>query len=105
MLVRTFFLFQFASDEDCTWVLDNGPWHIQNKPIVLREWTPNLKSLGFRMENLPIWEYLFDDPLELFTSLGLSYISSALGSPLYMDDIIASRYVVSFCEGVRVGFY
>ncbi|KAK8624309.1 hypothetical protein V6N13_065656 [Hibiscus sabdariffa] len=52
------FLFQFASEEDCTWVLENGPWHIQNKPIVLRTWTPNLKSLDFGMDSLPIWVHL-----------------------------------------------
>ncbi|KAK8709097.1 hypothetical protein V6N13_060127 [Hibiscus sabdariffa] len=92
------FLFQFHSDDDCDWVLDNGHWHIQNKPLILRKWTPNLKSLEFSMCKLPVWVHLSGVPLELFTNLGLSYISSALGTPLYMDSITACRQRVSYAK-------
>ncbi|KAK8677025.1 hypothetical protein V6N13_142582 [Hibiscus sabdariffa] len=70
------FLLQFVSDDDRDWVLDNGPWHIQNKPVIPRKWSPNLKSLDFAMDQLSIWVHLYGVPLELFMDLGLSYISS-----------------------------
>ncbi|KAK8603540.1 hypothetical protein V6N13_096018 [Hibiscus sabdariffa] len=82
-------LVHFPSMEDCDWVLANGPWHIQNMPIILRKWQPNLRSLEFDMEKLPVLVHLSRVPLELFTGIGLSYIASALGNPLYMDSSVA----------------
>ncbi|KAK8610902.1 hypothetical protein V6N13_082058 [Hibiscus sabdariffa] len=58
------------------WVLENGPRHIQNKPLVLRKWEPNLAKLNF----------------------GLSYIAGALGTPLYMDSITASRERLEYAK-------
>ncbi|XP_039003778.1 uncharacterized protein LOC120130649 [Hibiscus syriacus] len=60
------------------WVLDNGPWHIQNKPLFLRSWSPE----------------------------GLSYLASALGNPLYMDTITTSRErleYVKVCVEIEAG--
>ncbi|KAK8615353.1 hypothetical protein V6N13_069128 [Hibiscus sabdariffa] len=95
-------IFQFACEENCTWILKNGPWHIQNKPIILQRWTPNLKSLDFGMDSLPILVHLYGVLLEVFTSLGISYISSVLGSSLHMDAITAGRHHVSFEKGYGV---
>ncbi|KAK8705494.1 hypothetical protein V6N13_049096 [Hibiscus sabdariffa] len=101
------FLIHFPSLENRDWVLANGPWHIQNMPIILRKWQPNLKSLEFNMEKLPIWVHLSRVPLELFTGIGLSYIASALGTPLYMDGITANRLRLSYakvCVEISVDF-
>ncbi|KAK8631578.1 hypothetical protein V6N13_028361 [Hibiscus sabdariffa] len=58
---------------------DNGPWHIQHKPLVLRKWEPNLKELDFDLTCMPVWVQLHNVPLQLFTKKGLSYVSSAIG--------------------------
>ncbi|KAK8576910.1 hypothetical protein V6N13_121909 [Hibiscus sabdariffa] len=59
---------------------------------------PNLQSLEFDMEKLPVWVHLSCVPLELFTGIGLSYIASALGNPLYMDSISANRQQLAYAK-------
>ncbi|GMI69541.1 hypothetical protein HRI_000623400 [Hibiscus trionum] len=47
---------------------------------------------------MPVWVQLYNVPLELYTRLGLSYIASGLGVPLYMDSITASRERLEFAK-------
>ncbi|XP_039000816.1 uncharacterized protein LOC120126790 [Hibiscus syriacus] len=90
------FVFAFTGSYARDWVLENGPWHIQHKPLFLRKWEPNLKELHFDLDRMPIWFQLFNVPLELFSKSGLSYIASAIGMPLHMDSITASRERLEF---------
>ncbi|KAK8571345.1 hypothetical protein V6N13_103472 [Hibiscus sabdariffa] len=92
------FLFQSPNSESSDWVLANGPWHIHNMPIILRKWEPNLRSLEFNMDRLSVWIHLYRIPLELFTTVGLSYIASVIGIPLYMDSITAGLQRLAFAK-------
>ncbi|KAK8555748.1 hypothetical protein V6N13_069830 [Hibiscus sabdariffa] len=92
------FMMQFASVESRDWVLTNGPWHFQNKPTILRKWQPNLQSLEFNMDMIPVWVHLRSIPLELFNNSGLSYIASAIGVPFYMDSITANRSRLEYAK-------
>ncbi|XP_039020001.1 uncharacterized protein LOC120151688 [Hibiscus syriacus] len=88
------------------WVLENGPWQIQNKHLVLRKWEPNLRKLDFDLKRMPVWVHLYNVPLELFSRVGLSYIASAVGNPLYMDSVTASKDRLEFakvCVEVEAG--
>ena len=85
------FILQFLNSVARERVLEFGPWHIQNMPLIIRRWEPGLKSLEFNMKKLPIWIHLGNVLLELFTNRGLSYIASTLGNPLYMDRITARQ--------------
>ena len=84
------FIIQFPNCATRDRVLENGPWHIQNKPLIVRKWEPSMRSLEFNMARLPIWLHLSNIPLELFTQRGISYIASAVRNPLYMDRITAN---------------
>ncbi|XVE49273.1 hypothetical protein DITRI_Ditri01bG0069800 [Diplodiscus trichospermus] len=75
-----------------------GPWHIQNKPIIIQKWDPGLRTLEFNMAKLPIWVQLSHIPLELFAQRGISYIASALGNPFYMDRFTASQQRLAFAK-------
>ncbi|KAK8614048.1 hypothetical protein V6N13_122424 [Hibiscus sabdariffa] len=92
------YVFSFANVTARDWVLENGPWHIQHKPLILRKWEPNLQRLDFDLTRMPIWVKLYNMPLELYTKLGLSYIPSGLGVPLYMGSITASRERLEFVK-------
>ncbi|XP_039047666.1 uncharacterized protein LOC120188249 [Hibiscus syriacus] len=92
------FVFSFLDVGLREWVLENGPWHIQNKPLILRDWTPGMKKLSFDLSLLPIWVQLYNVPLELYSQKGLSYIANALGKPLFMDSITASRQRLEFAK-------
>ncbi|KAK8651283.1 hypothetical protein V6N13_140891 [Hibiscus sabdariffa] len=100
------YLFSFVNATVRDWVLENGPWHIQHKPLVLRKWEPSLRSLDFDLKKMPIWVQFYNVPLELFLKEGLSYIASTIGVPLYMDTITASKARLEFtklCIEVDVG--
>ncbi|KAK8665687.1 hypothetical protein V6N13_005849 [Hibiscus sabdariffa] len=92
------YVFSFANATARDWVLENGPWHIQHKPLILRKWEPNLQRLDFDLTHMLVWVQLYNVPLELYSKLGLSYIASGLGVPLCMDSITASREKLEFAK-------
>ncbi|KAK8684981.1 hypothetical protein V6N13_040992 [Hibiscus sabdariffa] len=47
---------------------------------------------------MPVWVQLYSVPLELYSRRGLSYIASAIGYPLYMDTITASKERLEFAK-------
>ena len=76
------FVLQFPNSQTRDRVIESGPWHIQNKPLIVRRWEPGMRSLEFNMAKLPLWIHLSNIPLELFTQTGISYIASVVGNPL-----------------------
>ncbi|KAK8673477.1 hypothetical protein V6N13_111811 [Hibiscus sabdariffa] len=92
------YVFVFSNADARDWVIENGPWHFQNKPLILRKWEPNMSKLDFDLVCMPVWVQLYNVPLELFNKTGLSYIASALGNPLYMDSITANRERLEYAK-------
>ena len=92
------FTIQLPNEKTRDRVLEAGPWHIQNKPLIVRKWEPRLQTLKFNMERLPIWVHLGNIPLELFAQNGLSYIVSAIGTPLSMDKFTACQSRLAFAK-------
>lgn len=46
MVGENLFIVQFANLEVRDWVLEYGPWHIQNKQVVVKKWEHMLSSPG-----------------------------------------------------------
>ncbi|XP_039035972.1 uncharacterized protein LOC120172630 [Hibiscus syriacus] len=92
------YLFSIDSDSARDWVLENDPWYIYNKPLILRQWEPNLKKLHFDLTKISIWVHLYNVPLELFTNDGLSYIASAIGFPLSMNSVTTTKTRLEFSK-------
>ena len=92
------FVLQFPNSQTRDRVIESGPWHIQNKPLIVRRWEPGMRSLEFNMAKLPLWIHLSNIPLELFTQTRISYIASAVGNPLYMDRFTASQQRLAFAK-------
>ena len=92
------FIVQFPNLDLRNKVLESGPWHIQNKPLIVRKWEPGMQSLEFNMSKLPLWIQLSNIPLELFSQKGISYIASELGNPLYMDSITAKQQRLAYAR-------
>ncbi|XP_039017080.1 uncharacterized protein LOC120147904 [Hibiscus syriacus] len=62
------------------------------------QWEPNMQRLNFDLSRLPLWIHLYNVPLELYSREGLSYIVSALGVPLTMDSITASKTRLEYAK-------
>lgn len=75
------FLFRFEDAQTLAWVMDEGPWFIDQRPMLLRRWKPRMQFEKLSMENFPIWIKLWNVPLELYTIDGLNLIASVVGEP------------------------
>ena len=80
------------------WVMENGPWYIAGRPIILRVWQPGMEMLNIQLTYLPIWVKFYNIPLEYWTNTCLGYIASAVGKPLHMDSLTENRTKISFAR-------
>lgn len=67
-----FFFFRFGCVEDLDKVLEEGPWHMDNRPLVLQKWGPNLSLRNEELSKLPVWVKLSGLPVEHWTEEVLS---------------------------------
>ena len=80
-------------------VLERGPWFIAGRFLVLKRWERNLNlSVEVTVSKLPVWALLYNVPVELWTPKGLSYLSSALGKPLFADTATLSRKRLNYAR-------
>ncbi|GAV92718.1 DUF4283 domain-containing protein, partial [Cephalotus follicularis] len=92
------FMVKFEKGHARDWVLDNGPWDIWGYHIALKKWS---KGMSLKLEDctsIPIWVKLSNVPVHLWSKLGLSYIASVLGRPLYMDTPTTNRHSLNFAR-------
>nr|GEU41279.1 hypothetical protein [Tanacetum cinerariifolium] len=77
----------FSSMDGLDAMLENGPWFIQNNPLILKKWNPNvnlLKDVG----NVSVWVVINGVFAAVFIEDGLSTIATKLGTPLMLDIFI-----------------
>lgn len=93
-----FFLFTFDSVDRATNVLERAPWHMANRPLVLKRWHPNMQFLKDDLDRVPVWVKLYNVPLEYWTVKGLSCVASAIGVPLHADLTTLLRKRLSYAR-------
>lgn len=86
-----FYFFKFENSESLNQVLDRAPWHMANRPLVLKKWHPNMTLLFEELKTIPLWMKLFGVPLEYWTPVGLGHIASAVGKALHTDKMTANK--------------
>nr|GEX73804.1 hypothetical protein [Tanacetum cinerariifolium] len=59
-------------------MLENGPWFIQNNPLILKKWPPNENLLKEDVNTIPVWVKLYGVPVMAFNDDGLSAIATKL---------------------------
>ncbi|XVE88838.1 hypothetical protein DITRI_Ditri19aG0100900 [Diplodiscus trichospermus] len=96
--ITNLFIIQLPNAAVRDQILEQRPWHIQNKPLIVRKWEPGMTNLECDLTRVPFWVHLRNIPLELFTKVGLSYIASAIGSPLYMDRVTAYHERLAYAK-------
>ena len=48
------YIFRFRDMDARDWVLENGPWYLAGRPIILRFWKPGMEMLNVQITSLPI---------------------------------------------------
>ncbi|GAV92488.1 DUF4283 domain-containing protein/zf-CCHC_4 domain-containing protein [Cephalotus follicularis] len=92
------FLIKFENGHARDWVMDNGPWDIWGYHIALRKWTKDMPLRLEECKSIPVWVKLSNVPIHLWSNLGLSYIASVLGKPLFMDAPTTKRQNLTFAR-------
>ncbi|XP_028121750.1 uncharacterized protein LOC114318961 [Camellia sinensis] len=93
-----FMFFIFDTPECCRDVLEGGPWYIGGYLLILKQWKRMMKLAKEKSTKIPIWVKFFNVPLEYWDPDGLSRIASAIGNPLFMDQLTARGSRVAFAR-------
>ncbi|GAV71772.1 LOW QUALITY PROTEIN: Exo_endo_phos domain-containing protein/DUF4283 domain-containing protein, partial [Cephalotus follicularis] len=91
------FFIKYESCHARDWVMDNCPWDIWWYHIALRK----TKGMSLKLEecnSIPVWVKLSNIHVHLWSKLGLSYIASVLGCPLYMDAPTTNQQTLTFAK-------
>ncbi|GJU87422.1 RNA-directed DNA polymerase, eukaryota, reverse transcriptase zinc-binding domain protein [Tanacetum coccineum] len=84
------FVFKFDILQGLNTIIDNGPWIVNNKPMVMQKLDPSVNLDRTEPNTLPLWIKLMNPPLEAWSKKGLSALASRIGSPLIMDAMTTS---------------
>ncbi|GKA20306.1 hypothetical protein Tco_0700295 [Tanacetum coccineum] len=74
------FSFQFSSMDRLDAMLENGPWFIQNNPLILKKWHPDENLLKEDVSTVPVWVKIHGVLVTAFHEDGLSAIATKLGA-------------------------
>ncbi|GJU38598.1 zinc knuckle CX2CX4HX4C containing protein [Tanacetum coccineum] len=81
------------SYEGMQFVLENGPWLVDGKPLFVQKWEAGLCMVKPKPSKVPLWVKIMNVPLEAWNVEGISRITSRIGNPIIMD-----RITTSMCE-------
>ncbi|XP_028074365.1 uncharacterized protein LOC114276754 [Camellia sinensis] len=93
-----FFIFKVKSEEAMDTILEDGPYYVGARLIVIKKRQPGLKLTKCEFSSVPLWVKLYNVPLELWSEEGLGYIASILGTPLYLDEPTFKRSRLTFAR-------
>nr|GEY26736.1 RNA-directed DNA polymerase, eukaryota, reverse transcriptase zinc-binding domain protein [Tanacetum cinerariifolium] len=82
--------FKFNNEEGMNRVVEQGPWLVKNKPLVVQKWDTDVGIEAVEPSKVPVWVKLYNVPLEAWFGEGLSAIASSIGKPIVMDSMTAS---------------
>ncbi|GJW84489.1 RNA-directed DNA polymerase, eukaryota, reverse transcriptase zinc-binding domain protein [Tanacetum coccineum] len=83
-------LFKFNNKEGMQAIIDKGPWMVNNRPLIVQKWNPEIGMQKAEHCKLPVWVRMTEVPLEAWSTDGISALASSLGIPLIMDAMTAS---------------
>lgn len=71
-------------------ILRRGMWNIAEVPMVVSKWSPLAEKEGLEEKSIPLWVFLKQVPMNMFSWEGLSFITSAVGDPVRLHPETAA---------------
>eukprot|EP01018_Ginkgo_biloba_P030911 Gb_13691 [translate_table: standard] len=81
-----FFKIEFFSQEDCEYVLENGPWFMGVAGLSLKRWSSDFDPQNPGPLKTPIWLSLANLPLDFWEERSLIKVCSAVGKVLKISE-------------------
>ncbi|KAG2310967.1 hypothetical protein Bca4012_025465 [Brassica carinata] len=78
-------------------VLRRGMWNIAEVPLVVSKWSPMVEKTEQEQTSIPMWVFLKNVPMNMFSWDGLSFMTSPVGKPvrLHPETASCSRFDVA----------
>ncbi|XP_070050411.1 uncharacterized protein [Nicotiana tomentosiformis] len=78
-------------------VIEGSIYHFDNKPFIVKAWTPELEFTREELQTVPIWIKLSGLDFKHWSPRGLSKIGSLVGKPLMVDQNTERKECAEFC--------
>lgn len=79
-------------------ILYGGPYIINGRPVILKQWTPDFDiKVEFLME-IPLWISFPNLPMRYWGNKTLSKLASAIGKPLFADECTTKQTRISYAR-------
>lgn len=86
-----YFIYRFESEQDKASIMENGPYTYNNRPLILKTWTPEFQMSKEPIRLIPLWLCFPRLPLLYWTEENLGRIASYLGKPICTDRLAAQE--------------
>lgn len=91
-------VFQFHSGDEQTKVLENGPYIIYGRPLLLKS-MPKYFSFGkAAISAFPVWVQLRNMPLYIWNPVIIGKMCSRIGRPLHMDNLTVHKERITYAR-------
>ena len=79
-------------------ILFSGPYTINNRPIILKQWCPEFDFGNEFLTEIPLWVNFPKLPLNYWGVGSLSRIASAIGVPIFADECTTKQTRISYAR-------
>lgn len=79
-------------------VLQGGIYHFDNKPFIVKEWTPELEFTKEELQIVPIWIKFPDLDFKYWSKVVLNKIGRLVGKPIMVDHNTEERNRLNFAR-------
>ncbi|KAK6788794.1 hypothetical protein RDI58_012592 [Solanum bulbocastanum] len=93
-----YYVVKFQSEPDLKEILFAGPYSINNKSMILKQWTPKLDFKSEFLTEIPLWVTFPKLPLNCWGCESLSRIASAIGIPIFVDECTTKQTRISYAR-------
>ncbi|XP_074265884.1 uncharacterized protein LOC141588336 [Silene latifolia] len=97
-LPNDIFLVRFKSKEKQLEVVRNGHLMFDSKPVIVKEWTPDVELIKHDVQLIPIWMKLYGLDIKFWGPGCLSKISGLVGKFLRCDEATSNRAFLGYAR-------
>ncbi|XP_070021437.1 uncharacterized protein [Nicotiana sylvestris] len=93
-----YYIVKFENIEDLGEVLYGGPYSINRRPMIVKQWAPNFDISNEFLTEILLWVTFPKLPMNCWRYKSLSKMASAIGKPLFADQCTANQTRVSYAR-------
>ncbi|KAF7815044.1 uncharacterized protein G2W53_029013 [Senna tora] len=82
---KNIFMFEFDNVFDKNFMVQEGPWTVQNKLLILKNCQPNIILEEYKVHEIPIWVEFWGFPLEYYVASVAEEVGNMVGDVLQVD--------------------